>query len=277
MELNGLNTCTSRETCYNKYAKYSRHLNRSLPHSMTTTIRQTTRPLYQQLEQEILRQIRHDELKPGDKLPSESELSRRFNVSRITARRAINNLIQQGYVYSLQGKGTFVAQTRIRELSGFRSFSEDIRARGMTPSSRLLQIRRIQPKASLRAELNLPAGIAVYRLERIRLVNDEPVAYEDAYLPASLCPGLEQFDFEKRSLFDVLRSEFNLNPTWADAELEAAAADETLAARLAIRPGEPVLIALRHTYTETMTVIEFVRSVYSGKNFTFYTGRQYIG
>jgi GntR family transcriptional regulator len=88
---------------------------------------------------------------------------------------------------------------------------------------------------------------------------------------------LEQFDLEKRSLFEVLRSEFNLNPTWADAELEAAAADETLAAHLAIRPGEPVLIALRHTYTETMTVIEYVRSVYSGKNFTFYTGRQYIG
>ncbi len=244
---------------------------------MTSPIRQTAKPLYQQVEQELLRQIRHDLLKPGDKLPSESELSRQFNVSRITARRAINNLVQQGYVYSLQGKGTFVAQTRIRELSGFRSFSEDIRARGMTPSSRLLQIRRIQPKASLRAELNLPAGIAVYRLERIRLVNGEPLAYEDAYLPANLCPGLEQFDFEKRSLFEVLRSEYNLHPTWADAELEAAAADETLAAHLAIRPGEPVLIALLHSYTETMTIIEYVRSVYSGNNFTFYTGRQYIG
>ncbi|MEN4010816.1 MAG: GntR family transcriptional regulator [Chloroflexota bacterium] len=244
---------------------------------MPASIRRTIKPLYQQVEQELLRQIRREELRPGEKLPSESEISRHFHVSRITARRAINNLIQQGLVYSHQGRGTFVAHTRIRELSGFRSFSEDIRNRRMTPSSRLLCLSRVQPAAKIRAELNLSGGSTAYRLERVRLVNGVPAAYEDAYLPETLCPGLDQYDLEKRSLFDVLRSEYNLQPTWADAELEAAAVDERLAAHLGIQPGEAVLIALRHTYTETMDVIEYVRSVYTGKQFTFYTGRQFIG
>jgi GntR family transcriptional regulator len=244
---------------------------------MAASTHRTTKPLYRHIEQELLRQIRREELRPGEKLPSESEISRRFNVSRITARRAIHNLVQQGLVYSHQGKGSFVAHSRIRDLSGFRSFSEDIRARGLTPTSRLLRLQRIQPAAKIRSELNLAAGEPAYRVERVRLVNGMPVAYEDAYLPATLCPGLEHYDLANQALFDVLRHEFNLQPTWADAELEAAVADESLAAQLAIQPGEAVLIALRHTYTETMDVIEYVRSIYTGKQFTFYTGRQFIG
>lgn len=234
-------------------------------------------PLYYQIEQEILRQIREGELRPGDQLPTEAQLSARFHVSRITARRAVDNLTQQGMVYSRQGKGSFVAERRIRDLSGFRSYSDDILALGLTPSSRLIDFRLADEDAEVRERLKLPEGEPYYRLQRVRLADAAPVAIETAHLPAHRFPGLLAFDFSQRSLYDVLRREYQVFPAWADAVLEASAAPPDLARQLGMQANEPVLVALRQTFTAAFDVVEFVRSVYNGRRFTFYTGRQYIG
>jgi len=242
-----------------------------IPHSQPFT------PLYYQIEQQILEEIHQGRLKPGDRLPSEPELSRRFGVSRITIRRALKDLSQQGIIYSRQGKGTFVAQTRIREISGFRSFSDDIRARGLTPSSQVINFSRIPADEIVASRLNIKPGEMVYCLERVRLANDQPVAFETAFLPAHLVPDLERFDFNTQSLYAVLREHYRIYPTWADAEIEASAASPEVAKHLGMKIGEPVLTAYRQTYTERFEIIEFVKSVYCGKRFTFYVGRQYIG
>jgi len=232
-------------------------------------------PLYYQIKQQLLDQISDGRLKPGAMLPSEAQLSAEYNVSRITVRRSLRELVQQGILYSLQGKGTFAARAPIREMSGFRSFSEDIRSKGLKPSSQVLRLERAAAEPEVAAHLKLDPGQMVYILERIRLADGQPVAVETAHLPVSLFPNLERHDLSQ-SLFHIFGEKYHIYPAWADAEIQARTATSEVAQALRMRAGEPVLTAHRLTYTEAFDIVEYVVSVYCGSRFTFFTGRQSI-
>ncbi|HEY3310029.1 MAG TPA: GntR family transcriptional regulator [Anaerolineales bacterium] len=232
-------------------------------------------PLYFRIKQQLLDQLAVGKIKPGDMLPSEAQLSAQYGVSRITIRRALKELIQQGILYTLQGKGTFAAHVPIREISGFRSFSEDIRSKGFLPSSKLLRLEKVPADETVAARLRIEPGEPVYILQRIRLADEQPVAFETAYLPARLFPNLDRYDLSQ-SLYQVLREQYDVFPAWADAEIQASPATQEVATALGMRVGEPVLTAHRLSYTESFNMVEYVVSVYSGSRFTFYTGRQSI-
>jgi GntR family transcriptional regulator len=232
-------------------------------------------PLYYQIKQQLLDQISDGRLQPGAMLPSESQLSTQYNVSRITVRRALRELVQQGILYSLQGKGTFAAHAPIREMSGFRSFSEDIRSKGLKPSSQVLSFELVPAEADVAAHLKVHPGQPVYILQRIRMADDQPVAFETAHLPASLFPNLASHDLNQ-SLFQIFGEKYHIYPAWADAEIQARTATPEIAQALRMRAGEPVLTAHRLTYTESFDIVEYVVSVYCGSRFTFFTGRQSI-
>ncbi len=185
--------------------------------------------------------------------------------------------MRQGRAFRQQGRGTFVAQARIRDISGFRSFSEDVRARGFCPSSQVLDFREVEPDEAIRARLHLPAGEHAYLLKRLRLADQEPVAVETATLPCRLCPGLLQDDLAGGSLYTLLAEKYNRIPTWADAEIEACLPTKEQARLLGLKAGTPVLVAHRVTYSADYDAIETVDSVYRADRFTFYTGRQFIG
>lgn len=208
-------------------------------------------------------------------MPSEAEIAQQYQVSRITAKRALDDLVNQGWAYRRQGKGTFAAYARIKEMSGFRSFSEDIFSKGLKPTSRIIRFEQVTATDYVAGQLKINPGEAVYILQRVRLADDQPVAFETAYLPVSLFPGMLTYDLSK-SLFQVLREKYHTDPVWADAEIQATSATEEIAQALGMRIGEPVLIANRLTYSETYDVVEFVVSVYCGSRFTFYIGRQSI-
>jgi GntR family transcriptional regulator len=233
--------------------------------------------MYYRIQQAVLEQIQSGQLRPGALLPSETDLAQQYQVSRITAKRALDELVRLGRAFRQQGRGTFVAQARIREISGFRSFSEDIRARGFTPSSNLLDFREIEPEATIRERLHLGEGQHTFLLRRLRLADQEPVALETAYLPCSICPGLLQEDLTSGSLYAILNEKYGIVPTWADAEIEAAPATKVEASALNLKTGTPILVARRVTYAADYEAIETVVSVYRGDRFTFYTGRQFIG
>ncbi len=233
-------------------------------------------PRYYQIEQAILEQIQRKLIKPGAQLPSEAELAQQYQVSRITAKHALDDLVKQGWAFRQQGRGTFVAQARIREISGLRSFSEDIRARGLKPSSRVLAFEEVVPDRATLERLHLLEGERAYLLKRLRLADDDPVAVEVTYIPCKLCPGLLSEDFSAESLFSTFQNKYGLVPTWADAEIEAAEATKEEALLLGIKPGKPVLTARRVTFSANYDVLESVASVYRGDRFTFYTGRQHI-
>ena len=232
-------------------------------------------PRYYQIEQSILELIQSNQIKPGEQLPSEAELAQKYQVSRITAKRALDDLVQQGWAYRQQGRGTFVAQARIREMSGFRSFTEDILSKGLKPSSRVVQFVQIPSDEQVASHLRIPIGDAAYMLQRIRLADDQPVAFETAYFSVKQFPGLEQFDLSQ-SLYKIFRDQYRVNPVWADAEIQASSATTEIAQFLGMRAGEPVLSANRLSYTEIFEVVEYVVSIYGGSRFTFYIGRQPI-
>lgn len=234
-------------------------------------------PRYFRIKQGILEQIQSGLLAPGTQLPTEAELAERHSVSRITAKRALDDLVHQGLAYRQQGKGTFVASRRIRDISGFGSFSEDIRSRGLEPSSQVLLFQEVYPGPEVRERLGLAEGKKVFLLKRLRLADGEPVAVETAHLPQGLCPGLLEEDLATRSLFSVLRDRYGVSPTWADAEIEARMATKPEAVLLKMKAGQPVLEARRTTFTTNYEVIECVDSVYRGDRFSFYTGRQRVG
>lgn len=232
-------------------------------------------PLYYKIEKNILESIQRETFKPGEQLPSEAEIAQKYQVSRITAKRALDDLVSQGWAYRQQGRGTFVSQARIKEMSGFRSFTEDIFSKGLKPSSKVIRFEEQPAEEFIAKQLGIKVGDPVYVLQRIRLADDQPVAFETAYLPEYLFPNMLGYDLNQ-SLFSVLREHYHTNPVWADAEIQASSATNEIAQALGMRVGEPVLIANRLTYSETYEIVEYVVSVYCGSRFTFYIGRQSI-
>ncbi len=231
-------------------------------------------PLYQQIVDKLTVQIRRGELRPGDRVPSEREIAETLNVSRTTARLAIEELVTSGLVYREQGRGTFVAKSARHSLIGFASFSEDLAARGLTPGSRILAQELIDGSEAMHHFLSLANGEKILRLVRLRLADGKPVAIQTSYLPNKIVPGLEDRDLTNRSLFAILRQEYYIYPAWTEAEFEATRAEPGQASLLCVTPGDPVLIVRGLTYTDSFETVESVETVYRGEGLTLHIGRQ---
>jgi len=234
-------------------------------------------PLYLQLTAQLIAMIETGALRPGDKIQSEREMAEMLNVSRITARLAIQELLKSGLVYREQGRGTFVAESKMRNVQGFTSFTEDMKKRGLKPGSRIITQEVVAVDETLARTLHLEPGESAVHLVRLRLANDRPVALQTAYLPLKMCTGLELEDLADRSLFEVLRQKYYIHPTWTEAAVEAAAALPEEAHLLGLKPGDPVLVVRGLTFNESFEVVESVRTAYPGKGLAIYIGRQRIG
>lgn len=233
-------------------------------------------PLYSQLYTLLVEQISSGQLKAGDRLPPERELAETMNVSRITARQAIDALVDKGLVFRERGRGTFVAEPKMRGLIGFTSFSEDMRARGYRPSSQILLQALAPVDADACKVLKMAEDEPAIHLVRVRLADDTPVALQSALIPARLCPGLERVDLHDQSLYSILREQYGIYPTWTEAEMEALPATAEEAHRLCLEKDDPVLIVRGITYSDSFEIIETVRTVYRGRGLALYIGRQRI-
>jgi GntR family transcriptional regulator len=219
-------------------------------------------------------QIKVGDLRPGDRIPSERELTQLTRVSRTTARIAIEELVASGLVYRELGRGTFVAEPRMRNLMGFASFSEDIIARGMKPKSVVLRQEEIKASAKIASDLRIEVGEPVLNLVRIRLADDDPIAVQHSYLPSKLVPGLDALDLADKSLFSILRTEYGIYPAWTEAEVEASSASSELAEHFGIAEGSPVLVVFGLSYTDTFEIVERIKTYYGSQGFALYLGRQ---
>ncbi len=233
-------------------------------------------PLYLQLTKRLIEQIETGQLNTGDKLPSERELSDALHVSRVTARMAIDILFEKGLVYREKGKGTYVAQPKMRGVKGFSSFSEDARARGLNPSSKIIRQEIVQVEEKMRQTLKIGPEEKAVHLVRVRMVDDEPVAFQSTYIPQKICPGIESLDLTDKSLFAVLRKEYFIHPAWTEAIVRAKLADQKEADLLEIQAGEPVIVVSGLTFTEAFEIVESVTTIYPADDFELYIGRQRI-
>ena len=193
---------------------------------------------------EQLRAILEDliaSLKPGDPLPSERELAERYDVARMTVRAEITRLASEGLVERVQGRGTFVAELRVEQGATLSSFTEDMRARGLVPGSRILVQDRTEASETVAGMLELTPGSPVVRVGRVRTADGEPMAVEEAYLPAEAFPGLEAADLAGGSLFELLETRFHARFPWADQRVVAVEIVGEEANLLRVAPGRPGL------------------------------------
>jgi len=229
-------------------------------------------PRYHQLKEILRERIRSGEWKPGDLIPSERELSETYRISRMTARQAVTDLVNEGVFYREQGRGTFVARNKItQQLIHLTGFTEDISARGQQPSTRALAVE-MRPADEFTAErLRIAPGTQIACVQRLRLADGEPLAIEVAQLSFPGCERLLEEDLEHQSLYHLLESKYGLPLMEAEQELEAGLAGDEEAELLKIAPGSAVLFTRRVTYTDRNQPIEYARSVYCGAKYTFYT------
>jgi len=219
-------------------------------------------PLYHQLKEILLAQIKEGRFKQGQALPPEWQLCERYGVSRITVRRAISELEYEGYVDRQQGKGTFVIHPRIkREIGRLTSFSEEMKAQGRRPGSRLLNLQHKPADESIAFLLGLDEGDPVWIVERLRLADDEVVSYSISYLRLPHDVSLTPAELKKEVSLWALLERKGIYLSEGDITLEAIAADVHYAKLLDVEEGAPLLVREGVNYSERGVPIEYFRVI----------------
>jgi GntR family transcriptional regulator len=222
-------------------------------------------PRYYEIEQALRTRIA--DLRPDDPLPSDAMLCEEFGVSRMTARNAVQRLTQEGLVYRVPGRGTFVAEPPVhRQAGNLLSFTEEMRRRGRVPSSRLLARDVREPGPAEAARLQLEPGAEVIAVRRLRVADDEPVAIEEAVFPAGIAPLILRADLEHRSLHDTLVEGGHV-PTMGRARLGAEAAGPDDAVLLEVPEGSPLLVEKRVIHDQDGNPLELCESRYAGARY----------
>ncbi len=225
-------------------------------------------PLYLRLQSMIQDAVTEGLLKPQQALPAEREIATTLGVSRVTVRKAISGLVDDGILTQKRGSGTFVSKPPHhveQRLSRLTSFSEDMVARGLTPSFVWLERTTGHPTTEEVMVFGLSTGEKVTRLHRLRLADGVPMAIELAAVPARLLPNPAVVE---RSLYKVLDAA-NLLPTRALQRFSAVNLEQLDAERLGVEPGTAALRIERISYLEDGSVVEFTRSFYRSDAYDF--------
>lgn len=228
-------------------------------------VSETGRPLYIQVKENLAKLITSGEWPPGIKLASERELTDQLGVSRVTVRNAIQALEEDGLVYRVHGKGTFVAKPKMEmNVHDLISFTSSMLRRGIQPSARVLEFSRIPAGRKVADALEVELGHQVYRVRRLRLANNLPLVIELSFFPRDLCSRLEEVDLAAASIYHVLYEEMGIQCKKVHQSLEAAAATEEEAEILAVEPGFPLMLVERLSYNADGRVVEFAKDLYRG-------------
>lgn len=219
--------------------------------------------VYQRLLGEI-----QNVLQPHDPLPSERELTSRYEVSRATIREAMRRLEEEGWVYRQQGSGTYVADpATIAKSLALTSFTEDMQARRLTPGSKLLSWQRVPASAEVARDLGLSPGTPVVHLERLRLADGSPMCVEQVWIVASVLDGVDEARFGG-SLYETLAAR-GASPHHADQVIGATVTDPEQSALLGVPPFSPALRVTRVTFDASGRAVERGESVYRADRYHY--------
>lgn len=226
-------------------------------------------PLYYQLEEHIIELIEKGELRPDDALPPEREYAEKFQISRMTVRQAYTELVNKGYLYRLQGKGTYVAERKIEQpLQGLTSFTDDMKARGMEPGSQLIHFQINPASDIISKQLSISEGEPVYEIMRVRLADGVPMAIETTCIPANLIQGMTE-EIVNQSLYAFIQEQLKLSISSGSQVIESSIASQNEAKLLHIAKGAPVMLIESISYLENGIPIEYVKSVYRADRYKF--------
>lgn len=222
-------------------------------------------PLYYQLLNELRGRVVR-EFNPGDLFPTEENLCSQYGVSRTTVRAAIDVLARENVLKRVRGKGTYVQDQKIEQnfFQNLTSFSHEMKIKGMVPSTKVIDFDSGLATEEDVFALNIPMDSSVFRLKRLRFINDQPVVLVVTHVPYALCTSLDTYNFESESLYEVLEQNFNLSVVKARREVEATHASKELAVSLQVKRGAPLLLVKTTAYTRDQTAIEYSVAFYRG-------------
>jgi GntR family transcriptional regulator len=204
----------------------------------------------------------------GQRLPPERELAERLGVARETLRRMLATLQADGVLQRRQGAGTFVAgQSWVKPLV-LRSFTEDMRERGLIASSRVLSAAVVRADAKVALKLKAVPGSPVWHIRRLRLASGEPMALEEAWLRRALLPGFDPQSLDTGSLYEVMQ-QHGVVVRNAAQEIQATVLDEAEALLLDVAPFSPALMVERQVFSQAGEVVEFGKSLYRADRYRF--------
>lgn len=218
---------------------------------------------YQKIEEDIIEAIRDGRLGPGDKIESESILKQKYKVSTITVRKAFSDLINQGYLYGIQGVGTFVAKKQmIRELTSL-SFSEELLEQKYNIDLFVDAIEQVTDKRIAQI-LNISPKQPIVCIRRVRLANDEPVAFHISYIDSSRLGLLQaQRIYTNKSFYKTLE-ELNIKPTWASENYSIRdITDARVAELMRVKKGTAAFYGKRTAYSDADEVIEYSETYFN--------------
>ena len=232
-------------------------------------------PLYHQLYKLLRATIIRGEWVPGAMIPPESELCRTFQVSQITARQALDNLVNDGLIYRQRGRGSFVAQPAIEtSLTRIISFTEDMRQRGLTPGSQVIFSGLVEADQTSADKLQVEPGEMLAQLHRLRFADGETLSIEKASLVQRYCPEVLQNDYENSSLRDALRVQYGLQLVRAKQSIRSQNATKEQAGLLAINPNAALLVIDRVSYSQHDVPVEHLQILYRADRYIMYTDLQ---
>jgi GntR family transcriptional regulator len=241
----------------------------STPFSSIRIDKDASTPVYLQIVESMGSLLASGALPGGYVLPPARVLCEQFGISRMTLRQAMSLLEREGLINSRRGVGTMVAHSRLRKQhQEMRSFSEEIRARGGRPESRLISLELAVPAPSVRDFFQLREQQKVYEIQRLRLKDGEPLALELARIPERLCPGLERFDLAKASLFEILERSYRLTLEACTEEISAEIPSSQQRNLLSLPTRTAVLVVDRKSYADDGRPFELTRSVYRGDRYS---------
>ena len=207
----------------------------------------------------------------GDSIPSERQLSGDLGVSRLTLRAALDELVREGYLVRRRGAGTFVAEPKVAKGIDIASFSDDMRARGLTPGSRTIDRREIPAGARLGRILHVSPAEPILAVKRLRLADGDPMAIELLHVRSSLVPGLTGRDLEENSFYDLLASRYEILIVGGTQTVEPTVTNEEESAALGVPLHSPALLFERVTRSAAGDIVEYTSSTYRGDRYRLVT------
>jgi len=213
-------------------------------------------PLYMQLQRRLREEILSGQYVPGEKIPSETELTKRYQITRTTVRKAISNLVNEGLLEQIHGKGTYVRFQQVKySLWNFGGFTDYLTKKNEVPVSKVLEQKRIYIQDE-----------AYFKLVRARGVKKEEkvifLTIDTSILPLKLFPDIDQYDFERESLYHVFRNRYSIFPRYSEIKMSPVKCDERMIEIFKLDSEESLLLAEGRVFDEEDREIERVKVVY---------------
>lgn len=233
--------------------------------------KQSPIPLYYQLKEILQAMIDNEEFQPGDAFPTERELCEVHGISRMTARKAVMALVNEGVLYREQGKGTFVAKPKPKHLlAKLKGFTEEMEEKGMTVETTILCFETMEANRSLRKHLQMQDHHeTVIEIRRLRKVDGTPFALETVWLNQGMVPDLSRDMLEGGSLYTVLRQQYGYQPSYARQTIQPIQLNEYESGLLQLTPNALALLFGRTTYLENEAVMEYTKCIYRSDRYKY--------